>query len=75
MGSLKDQKYDFLDRGDELRNLGIEIDELRIKAMTAEAGSRRQLLNEIDELRSKIETARDKLIQIFVIIRNQDEDT
>jgi CHASE3 domain sensor protein len=72
---MKDQKYNFLDRGDELRNLGIEIDELRIKAMTAEAGSRGQLLNEIDELRTKIETARDNLIQIFVLIRNQDEDT
>ena len=69
---MEDNKYYFQKMADELRKRGIEIDELRAKALKAKAGSSAKPVNQNDELPAKIETARDNLIQIFFSIRGQE---
>jgi ribosomal 50S subunit-associated protein YjgA (DUF615 family) len=68
---MEDKKSQLQKQADQLLKLGIEIDELKAKAIKTKVASRAEPVNQIDELHDKIETARDNLIQIYFSIRSQ----
>jgi hypothetical protein len=72
MNVMGDKMYDFQNQADELRHWSDEIDELQSKVTKVEFESGPELNHQSVVLRTNLETARDKLINIFISIRNQD---
>ncbi len=68
---MEDKKSQLQKQADQLRKLGVEIDELKAKANKTIIASRAEPVNQIDELHTKIETAQDNLIQLYFSIRSQ----
>ena len=58
---MGNKKYYLHQLADQLNQWGIEIDEMKAKAVKTKSGSRTEILNQIDELRVMRENAQDKL--------------
>jgi len=66
------KKNDVNDQANELLRWAGEIDELKSMATGNISESKGGLPNESEDIRTKIETARDKLMQVFLSIRDKD---
>ncbi|MHC4639570.1 MAG: hypothetical protein ACYTBV_19040 [Planctomycetota bacterium] len=71
---MDDKKYNIQNQADQFKMCSIEIDDLQAKVIKTKSGSRAESVGQINELNVKIETARDRLMQIFSSLRSQDNN-
>jgi hypothetical protein len=71
MNAMGEKKDFSQDQAIELLNWGIEIDELQSMAKEVKSESEVELPIDKAVLRTKIETARERLIQIFILLKSQ----
>jgi hypothetical protein len=71
MNAMGEKKDFSQDQAIELLNWGIEIDELQSMAKEVKSESAVELPIDKAVLRTKIETARERLIQIFILLKSQ----